>query len=95
MKARSAMFESFANSKRYKTNVKPPTYLTGLRALLIQKDTKRHNSQRHTDIRLRALLIQKDTKRHNSQRHTDIRLRALLIQKDTKLMRMILVYYSV
>ena len=58
----SQRFESFANSKRYKTIDILVNTISRLRALLIQKDTKplvcctlRLNS-------LRALLIQKDTK---------------------------------
>ena len=33
-------FESFANSERYKTTDTPFSSVNGLRALLIQKDTK-------------------------------------------------------
>ena len=56
------MFESFANSERYKTGSEITTTQTSLRALLIQKDTKRGQVIDVTSDGLRALLIQKDTK---------------------------------
>jgi len=55
-------FESFANSKRYKTPGCLQSSSAGLRALLIQKDTKRTVGWSATASGLRALLIQKDTK---------------------------------
>ena len=61
-------FESFANSKRYKTGEKVKTARGGLRALLIQKDTKLQNTHMNQLARLRALLIQKDTKPKNSSK---------------------------
>ena len=56
-----------------------------LRALLIQKDTKRRHNKEKIQARLRALLIQKDTKHTKSVMQKYLCLRALLIQKDTKL----------
>ena len=56
------MFESFANSERYKTVFAPVIKPEGLRALLIQKDTKRIKATMPMYNGLRALLIQKDTK---------------------------------
>ena len=56
------MFESFANSKRYKTNTYRASLRLGLRALLIQKDTKQRKYEAFNNDSLRALLIQKDTK---------------------------------
>ena len=58
--------------------------LDRLRALLIQKDTKRDFQGMLTDWSLRALLIQKDTKHSSWNHHNCSSLRALLIQKDTK-----------
>ena len=55
-------FESFANSKRYKTGARHDKNNPSLRALLIQKDTKHGLTFRRTAFCLRALLIQKDTK---------------------------------
>ena len=55
-------FESFANSKRYKTSPSDSSLLGCLRALLIQKDTKPMPMMQSSSSRLRALLIQKDTK---------------------------------
>ena len=57
------LFESFANSKRYKTLSLMPSLNLRLRALLIQKDTKLTYVIKRTPVSLRALLIQKDTKR--------------------------------
>ena len=79
------MFESFANSKRYKTQSHTVQRYVRLRALLIQKDTKRRSLQSRVSCSLRALLIQKDTKLHHHQISQAYGLRALLIQKDTKL----------
>ena len=77
-------FESFANSKRYKTYPLWGLDRYGLRALLIQKDTKLIQSPQ-TNVRgLRALLIQKDTKHIELVFNQADSLRALLIQKDTK-----------
>ena len=56
------MFESFANSKRYKTPGCLQLSSAGLRALLIQKDTKQRKYEAFNNDSLRALLIQKDTK---------------------------------
>ena len=80
----TAPFESFANSKRYKTPTPPGGCAASLRALLIQKDTKRAPEAKNTEVGLRALLIQKDTKRKSEQRWIIWSLRALPIQKDTK-----------
>ena len=55
-------FESFANSERYKTEVFLTFSTLCLRALLIQKDTKRDVTEQSLLHGLRALLIQKDTK---------------------------------
>ena len=55
-------FESFANSERYKTTDTPFSSVNGLRALLIQKDTKLLHVFPSKHVSLRALLIQKDTK---------------------------------
>ena len=55
-------FESFANSERYKTTDTPFSSVNGLRALLIQKDTKQLIQRKRLKESLRALLIQKDTK---------------------------------
>ena len=55
-----------------------------LRALLIQKDTKRCRASCRGSQCLRALLIQKDTKLAHTPVCQSSRLRALLIQKDTK-----------
>ena len=57
------MFESFANSERYKTSSWSSKNLLSLRALLIQKDTKPRFIHPGHGTCLRALLIQKDTKR--------------------------------
>ena len=59
----AAMFESFANSERYKTQNDLVVNVLRLRALLIQKDTKLPYVIAAFTARLRALLIQKDTKR--------------------------------
>ncbi len=77
-------FESFANSKRYKTAPEDVVAADRLRALLIQKDTKQsiHCTRRKNS--LRALLIQKDTKQSYFTGKEGRSLRALLIQKDTK-----------
>ena len=56
------LFESFANSKRYKTLFNGKIKQVRLRALLIQKDTKHCGCLYHLYHCLRALLIQKDTK---------------------------------
>ena len=58
----SEWFESFANSKRYKTFSMRKCFYCGLRALLIQKDTKPSVFTAVQTYGLRALLIQKDTK---------------------------------
>ena len=79
------LFESFANSKRYKTPRTNCIIRMGLRALLIQKDTKLSISPIRMLERLRALLIQKDTKLSPPFCYLRRCLRALLIQKDTKL----------
>ena len=55
-------FESFANSKRYKTTIYARMIMLCLRALLIQKDTKLSVPCKSSFSSLRALLIQKDTK---------------------------------
>ena len=62
--------------------------LEGLRALLIQKDTKLASAILSMVLSLRALLIQKDTKPSLSGIQIGTSLRALLIQKDTKQKRM-------
>ena len=79
-------FESFANSKRYKTLSVLKSTFSCLRALLIQKDTKLYFTHSSSLQCLRALLIQKDTKQYSVSGILNIRLRALLIQKDTKQM---------
>ena len=56
-------FESFVNSERYKTSPIAIDDYIGLRALLIQKDTKLKTVPCLLQLGLRALLIQKDTKR--------------------------------
>ncbi len=78
------MFESFANSKRYKTQHRISRTNRSLRALLIQKDTKQLEYASDPTMGLRALLIQKDTKHFYCNHATSCCLRALLIQKDTK-----------
>ena len=78
------MFESFVNSKRYKTQIGRTVFPICLRALLIQKDTKLRLKFGFVGFRLRALLIQKDTKPNKAIREAHKSLRALLIQKDTK-----------
>ena len=80
-------FESFANSKRYKTLSVLKSTFSCLRALLIQKDTKLDYLHLNSSTSLRALLIQKDTKRCQDWTRKRASLRALLIQKDTKQMR--------
>ena len=55
-------FESFVNSERYKTSNCGLSNRGGLRALLIQKDTKQMQHIETVSTCLRALLIQKDTK---------------------------------
>ena len=77
-------FESFANSKRYKTLSVLKSTFSCLRALLIQKDTKLDYLHLNSSTSLRALLIQKDTKRRHNKEKIQARMRALLIQKDTK-----------
>ena len=59
-------------------------FYCGLRALLIQKDTKPSVFTAVQTYGLRALLIQKDTKLQNVAYGYTGSLRALLIQKDTK-----------
>ena len=78
------MFESFANSERYKTVDDATRIEMRLRALLIQKDTKPIHVPFSKWMGLRALLIQKDTKQRSASNFDFDRLRALLIQKDTK-----------
>ena len=78
------MFESFANSERYKTYDERYIETQCLRALLIQKDTKHEITRAYIYNGLRALLIQKDTKRQKFGNNAECSLRALLIQKDTK-----------
>ena len=56
------LFESFVNSERYKTEEEQEVKFKGLRALLIQKDTKHPLPAFTPRLGLRALLIQKDTK---------------------------------
>ena len=80
----SAQFESFANSERYKTVDAKLVEFLGLRALLIQKDTKPDSIAEALFLCLRALLIQKDTKHSILLVLRNLRLRALLIKKDTK-----------
>ena len=58
--------------------------MSGLRALLIQKDVKPTTASTFKGMRLRALLIQKDVKLATSLPTSPRRLRALLIQKDVK-----------
>ena len=77
-------FESFANSKRYKTAYSCGRWNPCLRALLIQKDTKPNKRGCKRRAGLRALLIQKDTKPDALVILGLMSLRALLIQKDTK-----------
>ena len=79
------LFESFANSERYKTKSCTQNDKVSLRALLIQKDTKQAKETAIRYARLRALLIQKDTKLQRAWCGRICGLRALLIQKDTKL----------
>ena len=78
------LFESFANSERYKTKSCTQNDKVSLRALLIQKDTKQAKETAIRYARLRALLIQKDTKLLLPPVAYRMGLRALLIQKDTK-----------
>ena len=85
MRKKYGEFESFANSERYKTEHCRQVVQDGLRALLIQKDTKHTNRCLTYQSCLRALLIQKDTKRTMRRFRNSRSLRALLIQKDTKL----------
>ena len=59
-------------------------FIPSLRALLIQKDVKRHLVSKCYSMSLRALLIQKDVKLARKQASQRISLRALLIQKDVK-----------
>ena len=58
--------------------------MSGLRALLIQKDVKQVICKRTVKVGLRALLIQKDVKPTTASTFKGMRLRALLIQKDVK-----------
>ena len=90
-----SVFESFANSERYKTVSLSALVFECLRALLIQKDTKLSVHTCFNISRLRALLIQKDTKLRGDVEITASRLRALLIQKDTKQFILNIRLYSV
>ena len=58
--------------------------MTGLRALLIQKDVKPYSDGNWQCDCLRALLIQKDVKHIPRNIFNHVGLRALLIQKDVK-----------
>ena len=66
-----------------------------LRALLIQKDAKRHFWNPTLIISLRALLIQKDAKRFQAHADQYGSLRALLIQKDAKLVLQVIIIFCV
>ena len=78
-------FESFANSERYKTGDTDWVTATGLRALLIQKDTKRHHGSEHHGRAFESFANSERYKTYSSTIGHLLRLRALLIQKDTKL----------
>ena len=81
----SDMFESFANSERYKT-ADPTVNITF--EFESFANSERYKTLKHKTTTLwclRALLIQKDTKLHGVICDIGDSLRALLIQKDTKL----------
>ena len=79
------MFESFANSERYKTPFCGVIYEPAFESFANSERYKTLKKLTEQRASLRALLIQKDTK-HDERRGINVAgLRALLIQKDTKL----------
>ena len=78
------MFESFANSERYKTMHKLTTQYGEFESFANSERYKTHCHIKPPPNCLRALLIQKDTKPGGLLTAGIACLRALLIQKDTK-----------
>ena len=78
------LFESFANSERYKTTPSVPLDVKAFESFANSERYKTNTSLIMFDLCLRALLIQKDTKLYILNQRQFYSLRALLIQKDTK-----------